>query len=85
MPLYDWDLNIALIWIFSMQLNVTLYISFFLLLFQFKISLSLEKLLVLTVATQETDGFRRFMQSANYFKYSVKVRLTVRNISPVTH
>ncbi|XP_053492740.1 procollagen-lysine,2-oxoglutarate 5-dioxygenase 2 [Ictalurus furcatus] len=32
-----------------------------------------EKLLVLTVATQETDGFLRFMQSANYFKYSVKV------------
>lgn len=32
-----------------------------------------EKLLVLTVATEETDGFRRFMQSANYFKYNVKV------------
>ncbi|GAA6087656.1 procollagen-lysine,2-oxoglutarate 5-dioxygenase 2 isoform X1 [Tachysurus ichikawai] len=32
-----------------------------------------EKLLVFTVATQETDGFLRFTQSANYFKYSVKV------------
>ncbi|XP_077365334.1 procollagen-lysine,2-oxoglutarate 5-dioxygenase 2 isoform X2 [Festucalex cinctus] len=32
-----------------------------------------EKLLVLTVATEETDGFRRFMQSANYFNYTVKV------------
>lgn len=32
-----------------------------------------EKLLVLTVATEETDGFQRFTQSARYFKYSVKV------------
>ncbi|KAK1884845.1 Procollagen-lysine2-oxoglutarate 5-dioxygenase 2 [Dissostichus eleginoides] len=32
-----------------------------------------EKLLVLTVATEETDGFLRFMKSANYFKYNVKV------------
>ncbi|TNN88343.1 Procollagen-lysine,2-oxoglutarate 5-dioxygenase 2 [Liparis tanakae] len=32
-----------------------------------------DKLLVLTVATKETDGFLRFMQSANYFKYNVKV------------
>uniref|UniRef100_A0A667YLU3 procollagen-lysine 5-dioxygenase n=1 Tax=Myripristis murdjan TaxID=586833 RepID=A0A667YLU3_9TELE len=32
-----------------------------------------EKLLVLTVATKETDGFLRFMQSANYFNYTVKV------------
>ncbi|XP_047424302.1 procollagen-lysine,2-oxoglutarate 5-dioxygenase 2 isoform X2 [Mugil cephalus] len=32
-----------------------------------------EKLLVLTVATEETDGFLRFMQSANYFSYTVKV------------
>uniref|UniRef100_A0A3P8WAE7 procollagen-lysine 5-dioxygenase n=1 Tax=Cynoglossus semilaevis TaxID=244447 RepID=A0A3P8WAE7_CYNSE len=32
-----------------------------------------KKLLVLTVATQETDGFLRFMQSANYFNYTVKV------------
>uniref|UniRef100_H3D5E7 procollagen-lysine 5-dioxygenase n=1 Tax=Tetraodon nigroviridis TaxID=99883 RepID=H3D5E7_TETNG len=32
-----------------------------------------EKLLVLTVATEETDGFQRFMQSAHYFNYSVKV------------
>lgn len=35
----------------------------------------LEKLLVLTVATEETDGFRRFMQSASYFDYTVKVSL----------
>uniref|UniRef100_A0A4W5LHH1 Procollagen-lysine, 2-oxoglutarate 5-dioxygenase 2 n=1 Tax=Hucho hucho TaxID=62062 RepID=A0A4W5LHH1_9TELE len=33
-----------------------------------------EKLLVLTVATQETDGYLRFMQSANYFNYTVKVK-----------
>lgn len=32
-----------------------------------------EKLLVLTVATEETDGFQRFMKSANYFNYTVKV------------
>uniref|UniRef100_A0A7N6AFG3 procollagen-lysine 5-dioxygenase n=1 Tax=Anabas testudineus TaxID=64144 RepID=A0A7N6AFG3_ANATE len=32
-----------------------------------------EKLLVLTVATEETDGFLRFMQSAKYFNYTVKV------------
>uniref|UniRef100_A0A8C6WI59 procollagen-lysine 5-dioxygenase n=1 Tax=Neogobius melanostomus TaxID=47308 RepID=A0A8C6WI59_9GOBI len=32
-----------------------------------------KKLLVLTVATEETDGFRRFMQSANYFNYNVKL------------
>ncbi|XP_051970452.1 procollagen-lysine,2-oxoglutarate 5-dioxygenase 2-like isoform X2 [Xyrauchen texanus] len=32
-----------------------------------------ENLLVLTVATQETDGFLRFMQSAHYFNYTVKV------------
>ncbi|XP_056155330.1 procollagen-lysine,2-oxoglutarate 5-dioxygenase 2 isoform X2 [Lampris incognitus] len=32
-----------------------------------------EKLLVLTVATDETDGFFRFMQSANFFNYNVKV------------
>uniref|UniRef100_A0A8C6SNL5 procollagen-lysine 5-dioxygenase n=1 Tax=Neogobius melanostomus TaxID=47308 RepID=A0A8C6SNL5_9GOBI len=35
-------------------------------------SLFFRKLLVLTVATEETDGFRRFMQSANYFNYNVK-------------
>uniref|UniRef100_A0A7N8XRW8 procollagen-lysine 5-dioxygenase n=1 Tax=Mastacembelus armatus TaxID=205130 RepID=A0A7N8XRW8_9TELE len=32
-----------------------------------------EKLLVLTVATEETDGFLRFMQAANYFNYNVTV------------
>ncbi|XP_056420797.1 procollagen-lysine,2-oxoglutarate 5-dioxygenase 2 isoform X2 [Hyla sarda] len=32
-----------------------------------------DKLLVLTVATQETDGFLRFMQSAKHFNYTVKV------------
>uniref|UniRef100_A0A673NAH5 procollagen-lysine 5-dioxygenase n=1 Tax=Sinocyclocheilus rhinocerous TaxID=307959 RepID=A0A673NAH5_9TELE len=41
--------------------------------FYFSIFLSPEKLLVLAVATQETDGFHRFMQSANYFKFNVKV------------
>lgn len=32
-----------------------------------------EKLLVLTVATEETDGFRRFQRSAQCFNYKVKV------------
>ncbi|XP_032407591.1 procollagen-lysine,2-oxoglutarate 5-dioxygenase 2 isoform X2 [Xiphophorus hellerii] len=32
-----------------------------------------EKLVVLTVATKETDGFQRFMQTTNYFNYTVKV------------
>ncbi|XP_038164916.1 procollagen-lysine,2-oxoglutarate 5-dioxygenase 1 [Cyprinodon tularosa] len=32
-----------------------------------------EKLLVLTVATKETDGFRRFLRSAKHFNYTVKV------------
>ncbi|KAM4772006.1 procollagen-lysine,2-oxoglutarate 5-dioxygenase 2 isoform 2-T2 [Rhinophrynus dorsalis] len=32
-----------------------------------------DKLLVLTAATRETDGFIRFMQSAKYFNYTVKV------------
>uniref|UniRef100_A0A673I4C1 Procollagen-lysine,2-oxoglutarate 5-dioxygenase 1 n=1 Tax=Sinocyclocheilus rhinocerous TaxID=307959 RepID=A0A673I4C1_9TELE len=30
-------------------------------------------LLVLTVATQETDGFRRFLRSAKHFNYTIKV------------
>uniref|UniRef100_A0A3Q3JRQ0 Procollagen-lysine,2-oxoglutarate 5-dioxygenase 1 n=1 Tax=Monopterus albus TaxID=43700 RepID=A0A3Q3JRQ0_MONAL len=34
---------------------------------------TLEKLLVLTVATKETDGFRRFLRSAKHFNYTVKV------------
>uniref|UniRef100_A0A7N6AAS2 Procollagen-lysine,2-oxoglutarate 5-dioxygenase 1 n=1 Tax=Anabas testudineus TaxID=64144 RepID=A0A7N6AAS2_ANATE len=32
-----------------------------------------DKLLVVTVATKETDGFTRFMKSAKHFNYSVKV------------
>ncbi|XP_035499661.2 procollagen-lysine,2-oxoglutarate 5-dioxygenase 1 isoform X2 [Scophthalmus maximus] len=32
-----------------------------------------EKLLVVTVATKETDGFRRFLSSAKHFNYTVKV------------
>ncbi|MXQ94642.1 hypothetical protein E5288_WYG013874 [Bos mutus] len=32
-----------------------------------------DKLLVITVATKESDGFHRFMQSAKYFNYTVKV------------
>ncbi|XP_054838690.1 procollagen-lysine,2-oxoglutarate 5-dioxygenase 2 isoform X2 [Eublepharis macularius] len=32
-----------------------------------------DKLLILTVATKETDGFHRFVQSAKYFNYTVKV------------
>uniref|UniRef100_A0A8C4HSS0 Procollagen-lysine,2-oxoglutarate 5-dioxygenase 1 n=1 Tax=Dicentrarchus labrax TaxID=13489 RepID=A0A8C4HSS0_DICLA len=33
----------------------------------------IKKLLVVTVATKETDGFRRFMRSAKHFNYTVKV------------
>uniref|UniRef100_A0A8D3CPC8 Procollagen-lysine,2-oxoglutarate 5-dioxygenase 1 n=1 Tax=Scophthalmus maximus TaxID=52904 RepID=A0A8D3CPC8_SCOMX len=33
----------------------------------------LKKLLVVTVATKETDGFRRFLSSAKHFNYTVKV------------
>lgn len=32
-----------------------------------------EKLLVLTVATKDTDGFRRFFRSAKHFNYTLKV------------
>nr|XP_020836616.1 procollagen-lysine,2-oxoglutarate 5-dioxygenase 2 isoform X3 [Phascolarctos cinereus] len=32
-----------------------------------------DKLLVITVATKETDGYHRFMQTAKYFNYTVKV------------
>uniref|UniRef100_A0A8C6SUC8 procollagen-lysine 5-dioxygenase n=1 Tax=Neogobius melanostomus TaxID=47308 RepID=A0A8C6SUC8_9GOBI len=48
----------------------TLYVAFYL---YPHCSLFFRKLLVLTVATEETDGFRRFMQSANYFNYNVKL------------
>lgn len=33
----------------------------------------LEKLIVVTVATKETDGFKRFLRSAKHFNYTVKV------------
>ncbi|XP_048860759.1 procollagen-lysine,2-oxoglutarate 5-dioxygenase 1 isoform X1 [Brienomyrus brachyistius] len=32
-----------------------------------------DKLLVFTVATKETEGFKRFMRSARYFNYTIKV------------
>ncbi|XP_015269070.1 PREDICTED: procollagen-lysine,2-oxoglutarate 5-dioxygenase 2 isoform X2 [Gekko japonicus] len=32
-----------------------------------------DKLLILTVATKETDGFHRFVQSAKHFNYTVKI------------
>ncbi|XP_036959783.1 procollagen-lysine,2-oxoglutarate 5-dioxygenase 1 [Acanthopagrus latus] len=32
-----------------------------------------DNLLVLTVATKETDGFRRFLKSAKHFNYTIKV------------
>ncbi|KAM9855658.1 procollagen-lysine,2-oxoglutarate 5-dioxygenase 1 isoform 1-T1 [Aulostomus maculatus] len=35
--------------------------------------LSEDKLLVVTVATKETDGFKRFLKSAEHFNYTVKV------------
>lgn len=33
-----------------------------------------DKLLVVTVATKETDGYRRFLRTAKHFNYTVKVR-----------
>lgn len=36
-------------------------------------SISPDNLLVITAATEETDGFRRFMRTANEFNYTVKV------------
>uniref|UniRef100_A0A672IV89 procollagen-lysine 5-dioxygenase n=1 Tax=Salarias fasciatus TaxID=181472 RepID=A0A672IV89_SALFA len=41
--------------------------------FLFLVLCEAPKLLVLTVATEKTDGFLRFMQSADYFNYTVKV------------
>uniref|UniRef100_A0A8C5NFI4 Procollagen-lysine,2-oxoglutarate 5-dioxygenase 1 n=1 Tax=Gouania willdenowi TaxID=441366 RepID=A0A8C5NFI4_GOUWI len=41
--------------------------------YQIVISCLAEKLLVVTVATKETDGFRRFMRSAKHFNYTVEV------------
>lgn len=35
-----------------------------------------ENLLVITVATEETDGFNRFMRTAREFNYTVKVAHT---------
>lgn len=37
-------------------------------------SVSLDNLLVLTVATKETEGFRRFKRSAQFFNYKIQVR-----------
>uniref|UniRef100_A0A665VVT8 Procollagen-lysine,2-oxoglutarate 5-dioxygenase 1 n=1 Tax=Echeneis naucrates TaxID=173247 RepID=A0A665VVT8_ECHNA len=39
-----------------------------------------DKLLVVTVATKETDGFRRFLRSAKHFNYSVKVRTPIYDV-----
>lgn len=36
--------------------------------------LSTDNLLVLTVATKETEGFRRFKRSAQFFNYKIQVR-----------
>lgn len=35
-----------------------------------------ENLLVITVATEETDGYLRFMRTAQEFNYTVKVTHT---------
>lgn len=35
-------------------------------------SLSADNLLVLTVATKETEGFRRFKRSAQFFNYKIQ-------------
>ncbi|XP_043932935.1 multifunctional procollagen lysine hydroxylase and glycosyltransferase LH3 isoform X2 [Protopterus annectens] len=37
------------------------------------VSISPDNLLVITVATRETEGFQRFLQSAKHFNYTVKV------------
>ncbi|OBS64584.1 hypothetical protein A6R68_06880, partial [Neotoma lepida] len=34
-----------------------------------------DKLLVITVATEETEGYRRFLQSAEFFNYTVRLNL----------
>ena len=36
--------------------------------------LSIDNLLVLTVATTETEGFRRFKRSGQFFNYKIQVR-----------
>ncbi|MGH0191259.1 UNVERIFIED_CONTAM: hypothetical protein FKN15_058707 [Acipenser sinensis] len=36
-------------------------------------SIPSENLLVITAATRETDGFKRFMRTARQFNYTVKV------------
>lgn len=38
--------------------------------------LFVENLLVLTVATKQTEGFRRFRRSAQFFNYKVQVMTT---------
>ncbi|KAL4635866.1 procollagen-lysine,2-oxoglutarate 5-dioxygenase 2-like [Arapaima gigas] len=40
-----------------------------------------DKLLIVTAAAEETDGFLRFMQSAHYFSYTVKVLGTGGNVT----
>uniref|UniRef100_A0A2K6BEC5 Procollagen-lysine,2-oxoglutarate 5-dioxygenase 2 n=2 Tax=Cercopithecidae TaxID=9527 RepID=A0A2K6BEC5_MACNE len=43
-------------------------------------SIPTDKLLVITVATKESDGFHRFMQSAKYFNYTVKKEGSVSQV-----
>ena len=38
--------------------------------------MSADNLLVLTAATEDTDGFKRFMRTAREFNYTVKVTHT---------
>lgn len=40
-----------------------------------------DNLVVLTVATKETDGFRRFRRSAQFFNYNIKVMMLARVVS----
>lgn len=44
-----------------------------------------DKLLVVTVATKETDGFTRFMKSAKHFNYSVKVGTCKLSVKGPSH
>ena len=47
-------------------------------LFVNKLLLFTDGLLVLTVATEETDGFRRFLRSARIYNLNVEVRTSAR-------
>lgn len=55
----------GILWLKNIFLNIMSFLHVF---------FPAEKLLVLTVATKETDGFKRFMRSARHFNYTIKVQ-----------